>query len=340
MVSDAALSFGQGVLQGMGPGLELRSRHKYAETERLARAASARALNKEEIEHTANLLADRIAPVQSEDGSETEAHAAARNGFIKYAGNDPKRLSLIEVDWNKGAKYKVEDTPRSGGTRIFGKLTRYSGLTATEEREQREVSHAVDSHYLIEEFRKDNNNAQPKDFLKLLVENELEKAKVGVQGELTERQTKRARDLGMYKLHAYYTHFSKQHQFGMDRGQYYRDASGITRKGDVDLYDLISDTGTDIEEEMKKREIGQPPTSFFPRGDETPSISLGDFSGIQQKEINNLISELRQAENSRGGKFSRENLRIIARGFVDNPDTALSSERQEDVLKLLEALLQ
>ena len=36
MVSDAALSFGQGVLQGMGPGLELRSRHKYAETERLA----------------------------------------------------------------------------------------------------------------------------------------------------------------------------------------------------------------------------------------------------------------------------------------------------------------
>lgn len=343
MVSDAALSFGQGLLQGMGPGLERDARLDFAKRDRLARALEARTLTTAEIEHSANVIADRLAPEQSEDGSETEAHATLRKGLIKYAGYRPERLRLIEDDQRKGGKYYFGDTPRSGGTRMFGKLTRYSGLTAGEEREQREISHAVDAHYTIQTFMDNNNNATPEDFLELLIGNELEKA--GVQGKPDDKQRKKARDLGMYKLHAYYTHFTKEHKFKLQTGKIQTDVGGTTRKVSPtsdDLYKYISgrSSGDRVEQASGRRYTGEPYTSYFLGGSETPSISLGDFSGIQQEEINDLISGVRQAENSRGGKFSRENLRIIARGFIDNPNTTLSSERQEDVLKLLEALLQ
>ena len=347
MALDAAAGFLEGLAKGMEPGLKAASR----KNERLERAAETRALAISEIEHSANVIADRLSPTQSEDGSETEAHSAARKGLIKYAGHRPERLRLIEEDQRKGGKYYFGDTPRSGGTHMFGKLTRYSGLSAGEERESREIGRAVDAHFTIQNFMDNNNNEAPENFLDLLIGNELEKA--GVQGEPDNKQRKKARDSGLYKLHAYYTHFTKQHKFKEERGLIQKDVGGTTRKTVTtpqDLYNYISgrSSGDRVEQESGKRYTGrynvEDNTLFtlpsFLGGSETPSISLGDFSGSQQKEINDLISGVRQAENKRGGKFSRENLRIIARGFVDDPDTTLSSERQEDVLKLLEALLQ
>ena len=342
MASDAAVGFLQGFA---GPGSSLDTwaeqqiKQESAAKGRLLRATEERARKAAIIDSSASALADRFAGTE-ERGDTWKTFKAS---LIKGANYNVNFLPLIEEDiLKKTGVYTFGDQKPKESIQVIqgAPFWRSSPLSQAEKTREEKYNGASLTWDLLSQYKQDNPGVSTADtpVLKILMDHQLNT--MGVQGEPTTEERRKAvsealKNVGYYQEigQARAKSISASGLIGRDR--YSGQVSKIIDP-DPAVYDMInqlrSPYSTSIEQQNE--------TPSREQQDETSSISLGDFSGIQQEEINDLISKVRQQENIKGGKFSRESLRTIAKGFVDNPDTTLPSERQEDVLKLLEALLQ
>ena len=356
-----AISFLDGLVEGMQPGLDKRRRHQYNRDERAYLAAEKRAYEGKIIDdlstNMANIFADDV-----------ESREAVKKTLVNYAGHDSRRLDLLSKEYVKGAKFHFSDAPAKGDIKLGSNFFMSPGLTAEEKKIRDEVNRSSKTFGLITKHKHKYPNQQVPIAL-LLYADALEGQGLNLNTDKpTAKQEQKALTEVTQNITAYAKFRNKTSSFLKHNGLLYTNpiTNIMERKGvnpleipkdarlpfqtldeDTTNLTILGDRGQRVALAKLAKESQQANNPYRP-GNPLP-IGSQDRSGVdiqqlvkdsnlsssQYEALQRLVNQIRTKETTQGNRYSHSNRRKIINDLFFSK---VPHARKDDVEKLVEAL--